>query len=57
MAKNSSAMVESETGKTTAIRLLAVRETGVSRHHRGGPIKCPLELDHAIVLGFEGALN
>ena len=29
-------------GKTTAVRLIAVRETGVSRHH-GGPIEGPPE--------------
>ena len=33
---------DSQTGKTSPIRLIAVRETGVSRH-QGGPIEGPPE--------------
>ena len=50
----------SQTGKTTAIRRVADRETGVYRHHRG-PIKSPLETPayhSAIILRYlRGALN
>jgi len=35
-------LVFTQTGKTTAIRRIVVRETSVSRY-QGGPIKCPLK--------------
>ena len=51
---------EARQEKTTAIRRIAVRETGVSRPH-GGPIEGPPEAPRAPqryrVEGFKGALN
>ena len=47
-------------GKITAIRRIAVRETGISRYHRD-PIKgspeTPRTSQHFYIGGFKGALN
>ena len=43
-------------GKTTAIRLIAVRETGVSRHHGGsfeGPPETPRTSEYYRIEGFK----
>ena len=53
--------LHSQSGKTTVIRLTAVRQTNVSRHH-GGPInglpEIPRTSQSTILLrGLKGALN
>ena len=54
-------MSEDQTGKTTAIRRTAVRETGASRHHWGAnksSLGIPLTSQSTILLGdLRGALN
>ena len=52
--------IEPMDGKTTPIRRIAVRETGVSRHHEGlieGPPETPQTSEHYRIEGFKGALN
>ena len=47
-----------QTGKTTMIRRITVREDGVSRHHRGvieGPPETPQTSRHYRIKGCEGA--
>ena len=54
-------VTRTETGKTTVIRRIAVRETGVSRHHEGtiaGPLKNLGSSQHSIVkMWLRGTLN
>ena len=46
-------MYLNHTGKTTAIRRIAVRETSVSRHY-GGPIETPLNHSTVVLMGLRG---